>query len=222
LQSIAQVPTQFIFALGLLIYTVGVSGFAGLATTMLLIPLGKRLVAKLKEIRKLALACTDERLKLTTEALTGIRIVKFMAWEQSLIRKIDAVRTRELGLLRKAAIFKALNFTLLASSPMLICIATLTMFGALGGELTASTAFTAFSLLNLLKQPIEILPRVITDVFVDGRVSLARLSTFLSEPAMVDYMEKMPVDQQRGNLVLHVRNAVFAWQPLPKKLAWCE
>ena len=58
---------------------------------MLLIPLGRRLVAKLKEIRKLALACTDERLKLTMEALTGIRIVKFMAWEQSLIRKIDAV-----------------------------------------------------------------------------------------------------------------------------------
>ena len=28
------------------------------------------------------------------------------------------------------------------------------------------TAFTAFSLLNILKQPIEMMPRVITDVFV--------------------------------------------------------
>ena len=36
--------------------------------------------------------------------------------------------------------------------------------GALGGVLSASTAFTTFSLLNLLKQPIEIMPRVIADV----------------------------------------------------------
>ena len=85
-------------------------------------------------------------------------------------------------MLRVAAIYKALNFTLMASSPMIICITTLTVFGALGGELTASTAFTAFSLLNILKQPIEQMSSVITDVFVDGKVSMARLTTFLSEP----------------------------------------
>ena len=75
-------------------------------------------MAKLKELRKQALQCTDERLKLITEALTGIRIVKYMAWESSLVKKSDAVRTRELALLRRAAIFKAANFTLMASRPM--------------------------------------------------------------------------------------------------------
>ena len=213
------VPTHFLLALSLLIYTVGIAGLAGLATILLLIPLGKKLVAKLKELRKQALQCTDERLKLITEALTGIRIVKYMAWEPSLVKKIDAVRTRELALLRRAAIFKAANFTLMASSPMLICIATLTAYGAMGNELTASTAFTAFALLNLLKQPIEMMPRVITDVFVDGRVSMARISTFLSEPPQVEYVKPMP-DGKRGELVLDIHSATFAWQPLPKKLAW--
>ena len=100
--------------------------------------MGKKLVAKLKDIRKDALKCTDERLKLTQEALSGIRIVKYMAWEQSLTAKIDNVRSQELALLRVAAIYKALNFTLMASSPMIICITTLAVYGALGGELTAS------------------------------------------------------------------------------------
>ena len=123
-------------------------------------------MVKLKDNRKDALKCTDERLKLTQEALsgkltitmrlhmvlcvciliptvhapTGIRIVKFMTWEESLTAKIDRVRSKELTLLRVAAIYKALNFTLMASSPMIICIVTLTVYGALGGELTASYA----------------------------------------------------------------------------------
>ena len=63
-----------------------------------------------------------------------------MTWEQSLTEKIDRVRSKELALLRVAAIYKALNFTLMASSPMIICITTLTVYGAFGGELTASYA----------------------------------------------------------------------------------
>ena len=214
------VPVHFIMALSLLILTVGPAGFAGLATTFLLIPLGKKLVAKLKDIRKEALKCTDERLKLTQEALSGIRIVKYMAWEQSLTAKIDDVRGKELALLRVASIYKALNFTLMASSPMIICITTLAVYGALGGELTASTAFTAFSLLNILKQPIEMMPRVITDVFVDGQVSMARLTTFLSEPGMKQYVEPMDTAGRNSDVVLDIQGATFAWQPLPKKVAW--
>ena len=68
-----------------------------------------------------------------------------MAWEQSLTEKIEKVRSEELALLRIAAIYKALNFTLMASSPMIICIVTLTVYGTLGGELSASCAAIAFS-----------------------------------------------------------------------------
>lgn len=63
-----------------------------------------------------------------------------MTWEERLTEKINRVRTKELALLRIAAIYKALNFTLMASSPMIICITTLTVYGALGGQLTASYA----------------------------------------------------------------------------------
>jgi hypothetical protein len=66
--------------------------------------------------------------------------------------RTQAVRQEELWLLRKAAIYKALNFTLMASSPMIITIVTLALYGALGNELTASVAFTTFALLNILKQ----------------------------------------------------------------------
>ena len=64
------------------------------------------------------------------------------------------------------------------------------------------------------------MPRVITDVFVDGKVSMARLTTFLSEPGMTQYIQPMDSAGQSSGVVLEIEGATFAWQPLPKKMAW--
>jgi len=64
------------------------------------------------------------------------------------------------------------------------------------------------------------MPNVITDVFVDGKVSMARLTTFLSEPGMARYVEPIDSAGRNGDLVLNIQGASFAWQPLPQKIAW--
>jgi|EP01047_Picozoa_sp_COSAG01_P048631 ABC-type multidrug transport system fused ATPase/permease subunit len=65
------------------------------------------------------------------------------------------------------------------------------------------------------------MPRVITDVLVDGRVSMRRLSVFLAEPTMTNaYVRPMPAAGREQNLVLEIRGGSFSWQPLPKQLAW--
>ena len=43
-----------------------------------------------------------------TQVMSGIRIIKLMAWESSFVAKIGAIRDAELKALRKAAILKSL------------------------------------------------------------------------------------------------------------------
>ena len=54
------------------------------------------------------------------------------------------------------------------------------------------------------------MPRVITDVLVDGRVSMRRLSVFLAEPTMTNaYVRPMSAAGREQNLVLEIRRVVL-------------
>jgi ATP-binding cassette, subfamily C (CFTR/MRP), member 1 len=46
---------------------------------------------------------TDARVRLITEVLQGIRLIKFYGWEDFYVQKIQEMRTREVATLRKSA-----------------------------------------------------------------------------------------------------------------------
>eukprot|EP01047_Picozoa_sp_COSAG01_P087097 COSAG01_NODE_19894_length_983_cov_1.369910_3_plen_75_part_01 len=60
----------------------------------------------------------------------------------------------------------------------------------LGNRLTASTAFPALSLLNTLRQPMMQLPNILTQMLVEGRVSLERMQVFLAEADIARYVDR--------------------------------
>ena len=64
----------------------GVSTFAGLAFILLSTPLSGMLMKSLFVLRFAALRKADTRVKLTNEALAGIRMIKFYAWEVRCIK----------------------------------------------------------------------------------------------------------------------------------------
>ncbi len=60
-------------------------------------------------ITRASSAHSDERIKLTSEALASADIIKLYAWEGSFERRIKDARREELGLIKKAAYLGSRN-----------------------------------------------------------------------------------------------------------------
>ena len=101
---------------------------------------------------------------LTQQVVSGIKVIKLYAWELSFKRLINAIRLKELQLLRTKSLYVALiNFV---SGSMSFLAASFSFLAYLLADssrvLDASTAFVSLTLFNLIKQPLLILPNLLS------------------------------------------------------------
>jgi ATP-binding cassette subfamily C (CFTR/MRP) protein 1 len=73
----------------------------GLAILMVLLPMNAIVwnwmeKAQVKQMRE-----KDERVRVITEVLGGIKVIKLYAWENSFVKKIEALRATEIGFLKR-------------------------------------------------------------------------------------------------------------------------
>ena len=86
------IPTRFCLALYFVIAILGtVPAASGLLVMILLIPVTRTFVRKLRRYQKKILEYSDARVKVTQEVMSGIRIIKLMAWEKSFFEKIGVI-----------------------------------------------------------------------------------------------------------------------------------
>ena len=101
------IPTRFCLALYFVIAILGaVPAASGLLVMILLIPVTRTFVRKLRRYQKKILEYSDARVKVTQEVMSGIRIIKLMAWEKSFFEKIGVIRNKELQMIRIQAIYR--------------------------------------------------------------------------------------------------------------------
>ena len=62
----------------------------------------------------------DARIKLMSEILNGIKVLKLYAWEGSFQEKVLAIRQKELDVLRRTAYLGALSTMAWTSAPFLV------------------------------------------------------------------------------------------------------
>jgi hypothetical protein len=137
-----------------------------------LIPINGGVFMMLTSIRKTKVKVTDIRVKLMNEILSGVRVLKYYAWERPFSEKIVAVRDEELQLLKRLAYVVASGFTLvLMSAPIVQPILIFFTYIKLGNVLDAATAFTTISLFNVMQFPFAFLPMGL------GQYSQVRLHT---------------------------------------------
>lgn len=129
-----------------------------LALQLALIPLNMAIGKRLAVLRRNMIKHTDGRVKLVSEVITGIKAIKLYAWEDPYVAKITGLRESELAMIRKTALFNIVNTTMFTSGPVLVALASFGVYVAMGYELTASVAFPALALFNLLRFPILMLP----------------------------------------------------------------
>jgi len=179
-------PLLIAICMWLLYNQLGASAFTGLAVLICLIPaqawLGKRIGAHTKS----ASIAADRRMKLLSEALSGIRIVKLLAYEASFADRIAAARQEELAAKRRVAIVSAANTMLLNAGPMVVALLSFATYGFSGSggagvTLTPQQAFSSVTLFAILRMPLMMLPMMVSSLAA-AAVSAARLCAFLDAP----------------------------------------
>eukprot|EP00798_Chlamydomonas_sp_ICE-L_P022325 gene22325-29401_t len=163
---------------------------AGVAVTLLLIPVQAILVRPVANIRKQTAACTDERVRLAGEAINGALAMKMLSWEKPIANALRKLRAAEASHIRHMAYIKACNLALQFAVTPLVAFATFSVARAVHGELDVPKVFYALSLLNLPK--LYMIQFFVTGIqnCTELSVSLKRIDTFLQQtelPTPVQY-----------------------------------
>src|ERR1700761_6847530 len=81
----------------------GVSAFAGVAVLIVATPLNHFLTKRAFKIQKGVLAARDKRMGVLNEILTGMKFIKFFAWEGKWVDRAEDARKNEIKWLIKGA-----------------------------------------------------------------------------------------------------------------------
>ncbi|NXD78404.1 MRP7 protein, partial [Halcyon senegalensis] len=216
LHEVWSLPFQFAITLYLLYQQVGVAFLGGLALALLLVPINKVIANRIMMNNREMLKEKDTRVKLMTEFLCGIRVVKFYAWEKHFSTRINACRAKELQKLRAIKYLDALCVYLWAALPVVVSIVIFITYVLLGHQLTATKVFTALALVGMLILPLNSFPWVLNGI-LEAKVSLDRIQRFL-ELVDQDLQAYYALDSPSGTAAaMEMRGATFSWAPVEEE-----
>ncbi|XP_065214443.1 multidrug resistance-associated protein 1-like [Planococcus citri] len=202
-------PLQILLALFFLWQFLGPSVLAGFVLMIILIPINGYIASKLQKLMFKQMAQKDKRVKLMNEILSGIKVLKFYAWEPSFENQVLKIRDKENRVLKKQAYMNALIGFIWNSTPFLVSLLTFAVYALSSEEhvLDAKTVFVSLSLFNILRFPLMALPMMISQL-AQASVSVKRINKFLnSEDLNPDDVSKM----NRPEALL-IENGSFSWE----------
>lgn len=195
---------------------------AGIAALLALTPFQVWRARVHGKMQKDKLQIMDERIRLTSEVISSIKIAKMYCWEPAFLAQILAVRQRELRKMRELGIIFSIMSIIFISSTLVISLFTLTVFALWGGpdftpgKLTPQIVFVSMTLFGMLRMPIAMLSET-TTMTIETLVGTKRIQDFLMreevDETQVNRSQNLPRDPQEP--LIKVKNATFSWIKTP-------
>ncbi|XP_063822575.1 ATP-binding cassette sub-family C member 10 [Ostrinia nubilalis] len=218
------IPLQLVITLVLLYQQVGISFLAGVAFSVVLIPINKVIANKIGQLSTEMMKHKDARVSLISDILKGIRTIKVHVWEDYFLRRVSVVRAQELKYLRLRKYLDAICVVLWATTPVMVAALTLGTHALRGQPLDAPTVFTTVALINMLISPLNAFPWVLNGL-TEAWVSIKRIQKLLdlSDSDYEDYYDRVNTNRDEDKVIIF-KNASFTWakpsqkpKPTPKK-----
>ncbi|OQR85424.1 ATP-binding Cassette (ABC) Superfamily [Achlya hypogyna] len=168
---------QILVSSYLLYLQLGVAFVSGVVVILLLIPATAGISKIMQSLQERLMSVKDERVKVVYEVLSGIKVIKLQAWENSFTSRVMEFRTNELARLRTYYIADSFSDLVYNGVPSLVIVSTFATYIYLGNSLDVGTALTSLALFNILRFPLFMLPNVINSL-VEAQVSIKRLTEF--------------------------------------------
>ncbi|XP_074031118.1 ATP-binding cassette subfamily C member 4-like [Leptinotarsa decemlineata] len=123
--------------------------------------------------------CTDERVRLMNEIISGIQVIKMYTWEKPFTKLVEITRKKEISQIRATSTIRAIMMScnvIMTRSAVCLCVLT---YVFTGNPLNATYAYTVSSFYNVLRVAVtQFFPQATTQ-FAETRVSVKRIQTFL-------------------------------------------
>lgn len=194
---------KVLFATMFLLKLVGwQSLLGGLLVNLTFVPLNRHVAKQYKASQRKMMKIRDEKIGIVTEVFQSIRQIKIAAQEMQWQKKIHETRSKELD--HQWCIFVAdavMTFSATSGSVLLAAV-TIISHVTINRELKASVAFTVFGVFLQLQSALEMVPRLVTELF-DASVSISRLQNFLNRQERND----TSVNGQS----IQLKNACITW-----------
>ncbi|CAH1795308.1 unnamed protein product [Owenia fusiformis] len=188
----------------------GVAAFAGLATLVVITPFNTIYVGKkVKSLQTEQMIQKDKRIKLMSEILNGVKVLKLYGWEESFQKKVTEIRNKELSLIRTAQLLNAATSMTWFCGTFIVSLVSFTVFLKISDEniLTADRTFVSLSLINLLDFPMTVLPQAVMGI-AQAMVSTKRIKNFLQEEEINDDNVKYNPSAENA---ISVQGGEFSW-----------
>ena len=206
--AIVGVPVSVVLT-GIALYQVtGWPGLLGMLLLILSIPIPVRLAKLMGSAQRKIKLAQDSRISLITEYLGSIKAIKYFAWEDAVVDRVQGARASEQKQLWRLSIFGTLigeTADLIPTSSLLLIFGL--YVGVLKQSLTASVAFTTVTLINTMRRNLSVMSWVTRNV-TDGFISLDRLDRFFASTEPLTRYPKGPLRAQNATF-RRSRNAMF-------------
>ncbi|KAH7469101.1 ATP-binding cassette sub-family C member 2 [Phytophthora ramorum] len=196
------------------------SSIAGAVVLIAVMVLSVQQGDRIARLQKQLLQVIDERVKVTSEALQGVRVMKFYAWEDSLAQRVNKLRVREVALLRKFHLYQVVNSVMLFVTPTYLSGVTLGLYVLTRNRITVVEAFTLIAMVNICRTALSQLPQAIGG-YSKAKISFARIDEFLLADEIVAQSLQPPSSPARALVAgargstskgcISVRDASFRW-----------
>ncbi|XP_018565523.1 probable multidrug resistance-associated protein lethal(2)03659 isoform X2 [Anoplophora glabripennis] len=172
-------PLETVIVMYLLYINVGVTGLAGTFFLLLFIPFQTYMGKKTSQYRLRTAIRTDERVRLMSEIVNGIQVIKMYTWEKPFAKLVEICRKKEMQQICSSGTIRGITMSFnLALSRAAICICILT-YVLTGNVINATYAYTVSSYYATLRQVVtKAFPKAVTQL-AETKVSVSRIRKFL-------------------------------------------
>ncbi|XP_060132447.1 ATP-binding cassette sub-family C member 12 [Zootoca vivipara] len=184
----------------------GPTGLIGLFLYIIFIPVQMSIAKITSVFRRAAIQKTDKRVRIMSEILTCMKLIKMYAWEKSFANTIKGTRKMERKILEKCGYVQSVNFALTPIVSTTAMVLTFTFHLLLKRELTASAAFSMIAMFNVMRFSLAILPFAVK-AMAEANVAIKRMEKFLLAKTPPAYV--MALEDPQNAVVL--KNATLSW-----------
>ncbi|XP_043706474.1 ABC transporter C family member 3-like isoform X1 [Telopea speciosissima] len=209
LHDLWRVPVQIVLALLILYKSLGLASLAAFVAALILMLANVPLGNLQEKFQGELMDSKDRRMKVTSESLRNMRILKLQGWEMKFLAKVIELRNFETRWLKKLLYTSAMTSFVFLSAPMFVSMVTFGFCVLMGIPLESGKILTALATFEILQGPIYNLPDTISMV-IQTKISLDRIVSFLClEDLHPDIVQTFPKDSVE--VAVEIVKGNFSW-----------